>query len=127
MNWNYWLPWRSYPADSEDSTYENRVIDRCDHQPESRETKKSGRLLTEPELKNGFVVFKRVEQTEWFCTNCGARLSWPEREMDGKIAVEVSYEIEEGNSIEDVLEQPESGGRVIVNESEEESGYKITD
>lgn len=71
MNWNYWLPWREYPQNgTEDSTYEEQVIERCDH-GFKQTTERLGPDLTDATITHGHLVVPVIEQVEEFCEKCG--------------------------------------------------------
>lgn len=71
MNWNYWLPWREYPQDdTEDSTYEDEVIERCDHDFKQT-TETLGPDFRNITIEDGYLVVPVNELVEEFCTKCG--------------------------------------------------------
>ena len=71
MNWNYWLPWRDYPQDdNEDLSYEEEVMERCDHDFEQT-TARLGPDLANATIENGYLVVPVNEGVEEFCEKCG--------------------------------------------------------
>lgn len=77
MNWDTILPWRS--EDSEDSSYEDEVIDRCDHDFEQTTQPLPRCDLREAKFEDGLLVIPRYEEVEEFCTKCG------EPGLDGEV------------------------------------------
>lgn len=71
MNLNYWLPWRSDSDDSKDSTYEDEVIRRCDHDFEQTVELQPRPIIEEGYIEDGYLVFPQYELVEEFCTKCG--------------------------------------------------------
>lgn len=148
MNWNYWLPWREYPEDSKDSTYETKVIERCDHDFEQT-TEIIGPDLGKATIEDGYLVVPVKELVQEFCEKCGKPgyqgEANPYEEYDyaysmdfydgnwsrtsHKLAFEPAFEIEPGRSVADVPEKvgedSPDPGRVLVNESDQD--YDVTD
>jgi hypothetical protein len=72
MNWNYWLPWRDYPQDdTEDSSYEDEVIERCDHDFEQTAELLPNLAFGEATIEEGHIVVPQYEKVEEFCVKCG--------------------------------------------------------
>jgi len=71
MNWNYWLPWRDYPQDgNEDLSYEEEVIERCDHDFEQT-TEQLGPDFVSSTIEDGYLVVPVKEVVKEFCEKCG--------------------------------------------------------
>jgi hypothetical protein len=128
--------------DSKDSSYEDRVIDRCEHEwgewvniedadlePILTPTN-SGHWIRSPQIESGHLVFDIVSEQERFCENCGKR---DMGSNDGLIettgtrvavvdrgAIKLDYLLAPDVRLSDAITQDESGeaGRIIVNESE---------
>lgn len=70
MNWN-WLPWCGDEQDgTKDSTYEDEVIQRCDHDFEQT-TEQLGPDLVNSTIEDGHLVIPVNEVVEEFCEKCG--------------------------------------------------------
>lgn len=149
MNWNYWLPWRDYPqGGGNDSSYEEEVIDRCDHNFTETTELRSGLDWSEMEMVRDFMVVPQKELVEQFCKKCGepgfkgkpypyenhdyefaARYNGQFVRTGRKIAFKPDFIISPDASLEDALDDPEEDdepGRVLVNQSEE-AEYGVTD
>jgi len=142
MNWNYWLPWRECPQNgTEDSTYEEQVIERCDHDFKQT-TKRLGPCLVNATIENGYLVVPVEERVEEFCEKCGKpgdRYKGRDYEtaytgewtrISYRLVFEPAFKMDPDLSIEDALTEPvgadgEDESRVIVNTSEET--YGVTD
>lgn len=143
MNWNYWLPWRSYPDDGNDSSYEERVKDRCDH-----DFKQSTELMGYPrfeeaQIEEGYLVIPQYELVDEFCTKCGAagidgnpdpynenyltvggELSGEWSRIAHKLAFKPDMVLDPGLSVADALTEPEEpddgDNRVIINRDQQD-------
>jgi len=71
MNWN-WLPWRgAEESGTKDSTHEEEVIDRCDHDFEQTTELLPYPRFGEAKMEEGHLVVPHYERVEEFCTKCG--------------------------------------------------------
>jgi hypothetical protein len=135
MNWNYWLPWRDYPRDdTEDSSYEDEVIERCDHNDyEWTPTDRSRKVLATPDtdspgisqyfcavIDEGHAVFNVMREEEAYCVDCGKRVCAPTMRRVKKIALPINYEIDPGLSLSDGIAEPtEQPADFVVDEDGE--------
>jgi len=151
VNWNYWLPWRDYPdVQVEDSSYEDEVIERCDHDFEQT-TELLEPDMAQATIEDGFLVVPQMELVEEFCVKCGEpgldgeAHPYEGRDYaylapyDGKwtrvahrLAFRPDFEIDPGLSVSDALTEPEEqddgNGRVLVNQSDEsDEPFGVTD
>lgn len=126
MNWNYWLPWRDYPQDdTEDSTYEDEVIERCDHDFEQT-TETLGPDLANATIENGYFVVPVNELVEEFCEKCGEPGYQGEANpYDGKwtrvghhLVFEPAFQMDPDLTVSDALTEPvEADADIVVDKN----------
>lgn len=120
MNWDYWLPWRN--DQREDSTYEEQVIERCEHWPTGWvEASNASTYVTETYVEADHLVFNLATEKAQYCKRCGEQLS-TRRVADGKAVVEIDYKVEDGVRVGEALSEPveedDGSGRILVNKND---------
>jgi hypothetical protein len=161
MTWYNPFSWfSSTDADnneSEDSTYEDEVIERCDHEFETTTELLDTAALAEARLIEGHLVFPQYRLIEEYCENCGEpgyegepvsypaydytgtgrvhrtgkrtevaqTVAVPLKELDPEVdpadalSADADYAVDEDG--EATVIEGEGEGRIIVNESEQET------
>lgn len=147
MNWNYWLPWRDYPKNSNDETKLAEWNEETESKVDEQESCKHNRWsdweeikggterpildansnwYSSPTIEDGHLLFPILTEVSRNCLKCGKGSGARLQEL-GRGAIELDYRLGEGVKLSDALIEPVNedadyvgteDGRILVSESE---------